>query len=149
MEDLHLMTSKNLWICDGQENFPPSLAFFKVAKNARMYFGLRHEVIMVNGVVVETGVCLLFNGNNMDGLVWHVWVVFLEPFDDAVETGAMFLVDSILHPLIICGKNHGLVFCRETAAQDSGSAVINVSLMEEDTPPHCIAAHCRLFGVTS
>lgn len=104
------------------------------------------KVIMVWRVVVEAGVFLLFHGDNVDGLVWHIKVVLLEPCDDTVYMGAMILTDSIWHPLIHSEEDHILVFCRETEAWDNASAVISISLMWGDTtPPPCIAAHCSLF----
>lgn len=53
-----------------------------------------NKVIVFGRKVVQVGVCLFLDGNHPDGFVRHVWVVFLEPFDNATEMRAMVLTAS-------------------------------------------------------
>ena len=53
------------------------------------------KVIFFGREVVKAGVCLILDGDDMDGFVSNVRVVVLEPFDDSSEMGPIVLVDGI------------------------------------------------------
>ena len=62
------------------------------------------KVTLVCRKAIKVEVCLVFDGNNMVGMVGKVRIVFLEQFDDVVEAGMMVFANSIRYSFMLVMK---------------------------------------------